>query len=124
MGKGKALHGNGHIFQRDAGGGNLRVGDPRIDNHKVVLLDGVLLLLHQKASRAVLYIEELGKGMDMRLAVPVVFISGVGDGKEPAVRIRCRSLFKWINRRSQIVPPEIEFIGCPTIRCSTFLKFC
>ncbi len=46
-----------HVFQRHGRGRNLRVGYARIDNHEIVFFNTVFVLLDQKASASVLYIE-------------------------------------------------------------------
>lgn len=96
-GKTHALHSDGYIFQRLFAGGDLRMGDSGIDDHEIILLDGVFLFFHQKAPHTVLYIKQFGKGMDVGMAVPVVFISGVGNIKQLILRCICKRMIDGIN---------------------------
>ena len=71
------LYADGDVFQRILRGGALRVQYIGVDDDEVVFADGIFLILDEECTVAVLYIEQLGKGMGMGDAGPVVFIFGM-----------------------------------------------
>lgn len=73
------------------------MGNTGINDHKVILPDGIFLIFHQKASGAVFYVKQFRKGMNVRLAVPVIFVFGMSNVKKLVYGRICRIMADRIN---------------------------